>query len=152
MLLTLLWVRGRERGHTDGQISVRPNVRAVDKGVRSGNGPRLQGELGLDRGVVTHELVLSRQNELVDLRKPSLLNQALVVLRHARRLSGDGRGRWDTRGGHGGWRTRGGSRAGRKHRMAQYSVRELHVKPDIFLQKPVRKIARQLTRSKESET
>ena len=54
-LRTRLWVRRGERGHTDGQVGVLPNVRAVDPGVRGGNGPRLQGKLGLDRGAATHE-------------------------------------------------------------------------------------------------
>ena len=68
-LRTLLWVRRGERGHTNGQAGVRPNVRAVDKGVRFGNGVRYQGKLGLDRGAVTHESGLTGQDELVRLRK-----------------------------------------------------------------------------------
>ena len=69
VLLTPLWIGRGECGHTNGQVGVRPDILAVDKGVRGGNGPRLQGELGLDRAAVTHELVLSGQNELVHLRK-----------------------------------------------------------------------------------
>ena len=55
--------------HTNVQVGVRPNIRAVDKGVVGKNGPCLQDELGLDRGTATHELVSNRQNELVHLRK-----------------------------------------------------------------------------------
>ena len=62
---TRLWVRRGERGHTDGQIGACPNIRAVDPGVRSGNGPGLQGELGLDRGAAIQESVLTGQDELV---------------------------------------------------------------------------------------
>jgi len=65
-LRTRLRVRPGERRYTNGQVGARPNVRAVDPGVCGGNGPRLQGKLGLDRGA-------------------SLESQALVVLRHARR-------------------------------------------------------------------
>ena len=68
-LRTRLWVRRRERGYTNGQLGACPNVRAVDPGVRSGNGAPLQGELGLDRGAATHELVLTGQDELARLRK-----------------------------------------------------------------------------------
>ena len=45
-----------------------PNVQVVDKGVR-GKWTLLAGEPDLDRGVVTHQLVLSGQNELVHLRE-----------------------------------------------------------------------------------
>ena len=58
-LRTRLWVRRGERGHADGQFSARPNVRAVDPGVRTGNGLRWQGEFRLDRGAAIDELVLS---------------------------------------------------------------------------------------------
>ena len=64
-----LWVRRGERWNTDGQLSVLPNVRAVDPGVRGGNGSRLQGKLGLDRGAATHELVLSGTTELERFRE-----------------------------------------------------------------------------------
>jgi len=69
---TRLWVRRGERGYTNGQVGACPNIRAVDPGVRSGNGPGLQGELGLDRGA-------------------SLSSQGLVVLCHARRPRRSGR-------------------------------------------------------------
>ena len=69
VILTVLWVRWGELGHTNGQVGVCPNIRAVDKAVRGGNGPGLQGELGLDGVTATHELVLSRQNESIHLRK-----------------------------------------------------------------------------------
>ena len=44
-----LRVRRGERGHADGHIRVRRDVRAVDPGVRRGDGALLQRELGLDR-------------------------------------------------------------------------------------------------------
>jgi hypothetical protein len=87
VLRALLWVGRGERGNADGQIRALPNVRAADPGARSVNGPRLEGELGLDRGAAIHALVLSGTLHWSGQgNAPSLSSQALVGLRYTRGL------------------------------------------------------------------
>ena len=69
-----LRVRRGERGHADGQIGVRPDVRAVGPLVCGRDGC-LQGELGVDGGAATHGLV---KNDVVFCEGPHHVSPAML--------------------------------------------------------------------------